>query len=328
MDPTATEPMLSVIIVTWNGKRYALECLQSLFAQPLDTSAEIIVVDNASSDGTPEAIRTLFPKVHLVENDKNLGFARANNIGLAASRGRYVCLVNSDVVIPRGCLESMLGYLQASPDIGVLGPKMLTPDGEVGFSVMRLPTVWNTFCCALGLHAIFPRSAWFGGFMMNGYPYDAVDDVEVLTGWFWMIPRVALEMVGGLDEQFFMYGEDIDWCCRFLKAGWRVVFYPGAQALHYGAASSASAPTRFYIEMRRANLQYFRKHAGRLRTSGYRLATWVHELVRVVGYSIVYCVNSCRRPEAAFKVGMSLSCIRWLAGDNSEITPIQAEQRI
>jgi GT2 family glycosyltransferase len=328
MDPTIAETMLSIIIVTWNAKGYTLECLQSLFAPPLAISAEIIVVDNASSDGTPEAIRRQFPEVRLMENEKNLGFARANNIGLAASRGQYVCLVNSDVVIPPGCLESMLLHLQANPDIGVLGPKMLGPDGGVGFSVMRLPTVWNTLCCALGLHGIFPRSALLGGFMMSGYPYDAVDDVEVLTGWFWMIPRAALEKVGGLDEQFFMYGEDIDWCCRFLKAGWRVVFYPGSEALHYGAASSANAPTRFYIEMRRANLQYFRKHAGRLRTFGYRLTTWVHELARVLGYSVVYCFNQSRRPEAAFKVGQSLSCIRWLAGDNSQITPTQAEQRI
>lgn len=326
MDLIATGPMLSIIIVTWNGKRYALECLQSLFAQPLGMAAEIIVIDNASSDGTPEAIRAQFPKVNLIENEKNLGFAKANNIGLAASRGRYVCLINSDVVIPPRCLEKMLAYLQANPNIGVLGPKMLSPDGRIGFSVMRLPTVWNTLCCALGLHAIFPASALFGGFMMGGYSYDSIDYVEVLTGWFWMIPRAALEEVGKLDEQFFMYGEDIDWCYRFRKAGWRVVFYPGAEALHYGAASSANAPTRFYIEMRRANLQYFRKHAGRLRTSGYRLAICLHELTRILGYSVIYCFNEARRAEAAFKVGLSSSCIRWITGDNSEITPIEAEQ--
>lgn len=326
MIPNVTKPMLSIVIVTWNGKRFALECLQSLFAQPLNFPAEIIVVDNASSDGTQEAIRTQFPDVRLIENDQNVGFARANNIGMAESHGQYVCLVNSDVVIPPNCLETMLAYLQANPDIGVLGPKMLSPDGTIGYSVMGLPTVWNTLCCALGLHAAFPRCAFFDGLMLSGYPYNAVDDVEVLTGWFWMIPRAALQQVGGLDEQFFMYGEDIDWCHRFLKAGWRVVFFSGAEALHYGAASSAKAPTRFYVEMRRANLQYFSKHAGRFRTFGYRLAIWAHELTRIVGYSVVYCCSRYRRPEAAVKVERSMSCLRWLVG--IEPRTARSEQRI
>ena len=315
------EPILSIIIVTWNGKRYALECLESLRAPSPELSTEIIVVDNASTDGTPEAIRVQFPNIRLIENQANLGFARANNIGAALSRGKYVCLLNSDVVIPAGCLEKMVEFLEANPDIGMLGPKMLSPDGGIGPSVMRLPTVWNTLCCALGLHAIFPRSKLLGGFSMDGYAYDTIDDVEVLTGWFWMIPREALRQVGGLDERFFMYGEDIDWCHRFRNAGWRVVFYPDTEALHYGAASSGQAPARFYIEMRRANLQYFRKHHGTVGVLGYHVAIWIHELARIVGYSIVYCYKPRRRQEAVFKVGRSVSCLRWLAGGKSPGTP-------
>lgn len=312
-----TEPLLSIIVVTWNGKRYAIECLESL--QPLLTglSTEVVVVDNGSTDGTPEAIRAQFPNVTLIENHANLGFARANNIGMALSRGQYVCLVNSDVVIPEGCLEPMIEFMEAHPEIGVLGPKMLSPDGRVGASVMRLPTVWNTLCCALGLHSIFPRSALLGGFSMDAYPYAAVDNVEVLTGWFWMIPRKALQMVGGLDEQFFMYGEDIDWCHRFRAAGWQVVFYPHAGALHYGAASSGEAPARFYVEMRRANLQYFRKHHGWFGVFGYRVAIWIHEIVRVAGYSLLYCCKRNHRSVAAFKIRNSITCMRWLSGDTS-----------
>jgi len=315
-----SEPLLSIIVVTWNGKRYALECLESLNAQPTKLSAEVIVVDNGSTDGTPEAIRLQFPDVTLIENHANLGFARANNIGMALSRGKYVCLINSDVVIPSGCLEKMIEFMEAHSEIGLLGPKMLSPDGGIGASVMRFPTVWNTLCCALGLHSIFPHSALFGGFMMDGYAYDAVDNIEVLTAWFLMIPRMALQMVGGLDEQFFMYGEDIDWSYRFRAAGWQVVFYPDAGALHYGAASSEEAPMRFYVEMRRANLQYFRKHHGWLGVFGYRLAIWVHEIVRVVGYSFLYCFKRHRRSEAAFKIRRSIACMRWLTGDCSLLT--------
>jgi GT2 family glycosyltransferase len=147
--------------------------------------------------------------------------------------------------------------------------------------------------------------------------------VEVLTGWFWMVPRRALDQVGGLDERFFMYGEDLDWSYRFLKAGWRVVFFAEAEALHYGAASSGQAPNRFYLEMVRANLQYFQKHYGRLGALGFLFGTGIHELVRVAGYGFVYCFDRYKRPAAALKVGRSLSCLRWLATG-----PIQLQQQV
>jgi len=308
------QPDVSIVIVTWNGKRYALECLESLRMLKSKLSLQVIVVDNASTDGTPEAIRRQYPEVELAENSDNLGFAKGNNVGIAMSRGRYVCLLNSDVVVPPGCFETMVDYMDAHSDIGLLGPKMLSPDGGIGPSVMKLPTVWNSLCCALGLHSVFKNSDFFGGYLMPNFPYDKIEDVEVLTGWFWMTPKPALDQVGGLDERFFMYGEDIDWCHRYLKAGWRVVFFPGAEALHYGAASSAQAPTRFYVEMRRANLQYFRKHYGRVRTAGYLLTTWVHELVRIAAYGALYCVKRTQRPDAALKVERSWSCLRWLSG--------------
>jgi len=307
-------PVVSLIIVTWNGKRYALECLESLRQNTGTVPVEVIVVDNQSSDGTPDEIQRQFPRVTVIRNRANLGFAKANNIGLALARGRYLGLVNSDVLVPAGCIKNMVSFMDQNPAIGLLGPKMLAPGGGIGQSVMRLPTAWNTLCCSLGLHILFPRSKLFGGFLMNSYPYDSIEDVEVLTGWFWMVRRQALEQVGGLDEQFFMYGEDIDWSYRFRKAGWRVVFYPEAEALHYGAASSAQAPTRFYVEMRRANLQYFRKHHGYIGEGSYKMAVLVHELVRVAGHGILYCCRASRRPLDALAINRSVSSIKWLAG--------------
>jgi GT2 family glycosyltransferase len=309
-----TNTLISVVIVTWNGKRYALECLASLRENTGSLPLEVIVVDNHSTDGTLEEIRKLFPEVILIENDSNLGFAKANNIGLAMARGRYLCLINSDVVVPPGCVENMMSFMEGNSDIGMLGPKMRAPNGGVGHSVMQLPTVWNTLCSSLGLHNIVPKSKIFGGFLMNDFPYDSIADVEVLTGWFWMIRRRAFEDVGGLDEQFFMYGEDIDWSYRFHKANWRVVFFPQSEALHYGAASSAQSPTRFYVEMRRANLQYFLKHYGNKGAVGYKLAVLVHELVRIAGYAIVYCCRYSRRPLAGSVINRSVSSIRWLVG--------------
>jgi len=189
---------------------------------------------------------------------------------------------------------------------------MLAPGGGLGQSVMRLPTVWNTLCCSLGLHVLFPKSKLLGGFLMDDYPYDSTEDVEVLTGWFWMVTRQSFAQVGGLDEQFFFYGEDIDWSYRFQKAGWRVVYYAEAEALHYGAASSSQAPTRFYVEMRKANLQYFRKHHGFLGAAGYMASVLVHEVVRIAGQGIACCWDRSKRPAAALKIERSVSSIKWL----------------
>lgn len=310
-------PVLSIVIVTWNGKRYALECLESLRAHPAQVPTEIIVVDNASTDGTPQAIRTQFPGVHLVKNGGNFGFANANNVGMALCRGKYVCLINSDVVVYPGCLDKMLAVMEMNPDIGIMGPRMLCPDGSVGRSVMRLPTVWNTFCAALALNSIFPNSTLFAGFSVRSEAITDVQDVPVIGGWFLLLSRTALQQVGGLDERFFMYAEDIDWCHRFRKAGWRVAFCGDAEALHYGGVSSADAPVRSYIEMRRANLQYFHKYGGTRGAAGYALAICVHELARIVGYSMSYCYDRDRRREARSKVRRSVSCLCWLLSSRS-----------
>jgi GT2 family glycosyltransferase len=235
------------------------------------------------------------------------------------SRGKYVCLINSDVVVSPNCLDRMLALMQANHDIGIMGPKMRCPDGSIGLSVMRLPTVLNTFCAVVALNSIFPTSRLFAGFSVRSDAIRTLKDVQVVTGWFWMASRTALKQVGGLDERFFMFGEDIDWCHRFLQAGWRVVFCGEAEALHYGGASSAGTPARFYVEMRRANLQYFRKHHGTLGAVGYTLAIGVHELARIVGYSLSYCYDRHRRLEAGLKVHRSLSCLRWLVGGGSWI---------
>jgi GT2 family glycosyltransferase len=319
MKDSAFLPVVSIVIVTWNGKRYALECLESIYMHPLSVPVEIIVVDNDSTDDTPVAIRKQFPNVRLVENQANLGFAKANNIGIALSRGKYVALINSDVVVYAGCLAKMLEVMEANCDIGIMGPKMICPDGSVGLSVMRLPTVWNTLCAALAVHSVLPNSQRLAGFSVRTDGTRGIEDVQVVTGWFWMTSRLALDQVGGLDERFFMFGEDIDWCQRFGKAGWRVVFCGNTESFHYGGGSSEEAPARYYVEMRRANLQYFQKHHGSLGAAGYRIAIAIHELARIAGYSVSYCLHRANRVSARSKVRRSVSCLQWLIGNHSLI---------
>lgn len=305
---------LSLVIVTWNCKAYAQECLASISAQTGNLSTEVIVVDNASSDGTPELISAEFPRVRLIRSKENLGFAKGNNLGIRETTGRYVCLINPDVNVAPDCLYKMYGYMEQQPAIGLLGPKMLCPDRTVGRSTMRFPTIWNSLCRALALDRVFRKSRTFGGFLMRDFDHNSTRDVDVLNGWFWMTRRDALNVVGVLDDQLFMYGDDLDWSRRYNNAGWRVVFYAEAEAIHYGGGTTARAPIPFYLALQRANLQYWRKHNGRMAMAGYFLVTCLHHMARMVGYGLVCLWKGSAASQAAYKVKRSFASFLWLSG--------------
>jgi GT2 family glycosyltransferase len=303
---------VSVVIVVWNAKKYVLECLASLREHCAQLCPEVIVVDNASTDGTPELVAELYPEFKLIRNGENLGFAKANNIGIAEASGDYICLVNSDVKFLDDCISPMIEYLAQHPAVGVVGPKMLAPDGRVWRSTMRFPTIWNHFSRALGLDIAFKGSRWFGGLMMSDFDHRTTTPVEVLNGWFVMVRRSALERVGPLDPQFFMYGEDVDWCYRFHQAGEGVVFFAEAGAIHYGGASSSHAPLRFYLELYRATWQYWRKHHGALAQLGFLAAFAVHHAIRLLGSALIYLCLPSQRPNTATKFKRSLACLQWV----------------
>ncbi len=302
---------LSIVIVSWNTKKYMEECLTSLHAIDGDLSAEIIVADNASTDGTPEMIRAQFPEVILVETGANLGFAGGNNAGLKHASGKYICLINSDVNVPPDCLPKMHSYMEQNPSIGLLGPGMLYTDGRVHRSGMRFPTLSNLLVRALFLDVLLKRFRAFGGFLMKDFHFDRTTDIDVLNGWFWMARREALDQVGPLDARFFMYGEDVDWCKRFHLAGWRLVFYPEAQALHYGGASAANAPSRFNVEMQRANLQYWKKYHSRISLFFFLVIGCLGYSIRATGWALVYLTQRSSRHRAEIEVQKYLKCLRW-----------------
>lgn len=303
---------ISFVIVTWNAKEYVSECLQSL-RDNCQMPAEIIVVDNASQDGTPEWVREQFPECHLVETGANLGFAKGNNVGIVLATGKYLFLVNSDVKIPPGCVERLLEFMEANPGVGLAGPQMQGADGCIRRSTMRFPTLWNSLCRAFALDSAFPRSRIFAGFLMGDFDHRRSQDVEVLNGWFWVVRREALDQVGLLDERFFMYGEDIDWSYRFRQAGWRNVFCAESAAVHYGGASSALAPARFYVEKQCANLQFWKKHHGQFAAFAYLCTMLLQELLRTVGYTAAYLSRKSIREQTAAKIRRSLLCVACLA---------------
>ena len=302
---------VSIIIVNWNTKEYLRNCLDSIYRAISEINAEIIVVDNASEDGSVDMVESEFPYVILIKNFENLGFAMANNIGMASSVGDYCCLINSDVIVERNCIKHLIKYLNANRNVGMVGPMIRNPDGSVQTSCYGYPTLWKMFCSAMGLHRIFPRSKLFSGRRIY-WTHDAIRKVEVLSGCFWCVRREALESVGMLDEKFFMYSEDIDWCRRYRDAGWDVVFYPHAEAIHFGGVSSSNSPIRFYIEMQKADIQYWEKHHGNFMKYFYRSILYLFQINRIIGNSLLYVFYLNKKEEKLFKIRRSTSCLRWL----------------
>src|SRR5271170_7602 len=247
----------SVVIVSWNAKRFLEECLVSLRDCPSTRTIEVIVVDNASFDGSPEMVTAEFPHVKLIQTGANLGFAKANNVGIRISGGRYVSLINSDAKVLGNCLDVLADYLDQHPDVGNVGPKVLNGDMTLQGTCRRFPTLWNNFCEAVGLSKIFKNSNVFTDEHMNDFAHDRELDVDVLVGCFWMVRKEAFGEVGLLDEDFFIYAEDVDWCKRCWEGGWKVSFFPGAEAVHYRGGSSSNDPGRFSAEQYRAVLQYW-----------------------------------------------------------------------
>jgi GT2 family glycosyltransferase len=309
---TETAITVSVIIVSWNARDYLMQCLDSLSAEACRYPMEIIVVDNASSDDSAEQVARRFPSVRLIRNKENLGFAKANNLAVSVSTGRYLCFVNSDVKVLPDCITKLVDFSDQNPKVGVTGPRIIGGDGKLQRSCRGFPTLWNMFCRALAFDVLWSKSKTFSGYSMTYWPQDTQRPVDILTGCFWLIRKEALTQVGLLDEEFFMYGEDMDWCKRFWAGNWQVVFVPSAEAIHYGGASSSNSPIRFYIEKQRADLQYWRKHHSHLTVALYFLISCLHLLLRMVGYSIAAMLKKPGRQVYSYKVKRSLRCLQWL----------------
>ena len=303
---------LSIIIVSWNAKSYLLQCIESLASETSSHNMEIIVVDNASTDGSPEAVQKKYPYIKLIQNKTNSGFAKANNIGIRQSEGRYVCLVNSDVKVLNGCIDYLCDYMDNHPSIGILGPKIINPDMTLQHSCRKFPTLWNNFCSATGLTKILPKSRIFCGEEMQFSLSEKAHKVDALSGCFLMVRRKAIDEVGLFDELFFIYSEDIDWCKRFWNAGWEVVYLPYAKAIHYGGGSSSNAPVRFAIEKEQAVFQYWSKHHGWPSSFFLSFIFLLHHSLRIIGGIFLYLIRPSKRAKILPALTRNVACLRWL----------------
>jgi GT2 family glycosyltransferase len=302
---------ISVVILSWNDKEHLIGLLESLQGASRRTM-EVIVVDNASTDGSPELVESRFPEVKVIRNKENVGFPRGNNMGVRASSGKYVFVLNSDIKVLGKCVDILVDYMEEHPDIGMLGPRVLNADGTHQSSCRRNPTLWNNFCSAVGLARIFRNSRLFSGEHMFYFKGDKTIDVDVLVGCFWLTRRTALDQFGLLDEGFFLYAEDVDWCKRCWKAGWRVVFLPTAEAIHYGGASTTKKdPVRFAVTQQRSILRYWRKHHGLGGRLGISFVILSSLLIRSSA-TILNLVRPAKRNEAKVRFSVISACIRAL----------------
>jgi GT2 family glycosyltransferase len=307
----STLPLVSIVIVSWNAKDYLAECLGSLGDNIYAGPNEIIVVDNASTDGSAAMVQQRFPHVTLISNDTNLGFAKANNIGLRRCRGAFVALVNSDVKVLPDCITTLVTFCLERLDAGLVGPYITGSDGRHQVSCRGAPSLWNMLCRALALDVLFAGQRWFSGYLLGDRDHCTLGSVDILSGCFWLARRRALDQVGLLDESFFIYGEDMDWCKRFRDAGWDVVFVPHAYAIHYGGASSANAPIRFFVEKQKADVQYWRKHHALGAVAGYYFIALLYHCLRILGYGLRACAAGPADAQARYKVRRSVAAMRW-----------------
>jgi GT2 family glycosyltransferase len=260
---------LGIVIVSYNVCDLLRRCLHSVFASDPAVQFEVCVVDNHSADDSASMVRSEFPQVHLIENAENLGYPAANNQGLryfglgerpARARPRYCLLLNPDTEVPTDAFGRSVGYLEEQPQIGVLGPKVLLPDGRLDVACRRsFPTPEVSFYRMVGLSRLFPSSRRFARYNMTYLDEDQIAEVDSVVGAFMMVRSAALSGVGLMDERFFMYGEDLDWAKRIKDAGWKVVYYPEVSILHIKRASSKGS-ARAQLEFYRAMLIFYYKH--------------------------------------------------------------------
>jgi len=257
---------LSVIIVNYNVRRFLESALTSVRRALEGIESEVFVVDNASDDGSAEMVRAKFPEVHLLENTRNLGFARANNLALAQARGRFLLLLNPDTLVQEDTFRVMLAFFRQTSDAGIAGCRILNPDGSFQLPCRRsFPTPWVAFTKTFGLSALFPKSHLFGQYNLTFLSDEATYPVDAVSGSFMMVRREAYEKVGGLDEDFFMYGEDLDWCYRVMQAGFRVYYVHTTKIIHFKGESTRRSDIDEIRLFYQAMQLFVRKHLSRSR---------------------------------------------------------------
>jgi len=252
---------LSIIIVSWNTRKMLRECLESIFDTLGNQEVEVIVVDNASEDGSQQLVSRDFPAAALIRNTVNQGFAAANNQALRIASGKYILLLNSDTIVQGDVIAQSVDYMELNPDVGVMGCRVLNTDGTLQPTCSRFPTLLNLFLLTSGLWKL-PWPNFLDRYQMRRWQRRDERDVEIVSGCYMMVRSEAVKEIGLLDESFFFFGEETDWCQRFKEAGWRLRFAPVGEIIHHGGGSVRKLNHERDLMLSSATVKLHLKHGG------------------------------------------------------------------
>ncbi|HWQ83251.1 MAG TPA: glycosyltransferase family 2 protein [Anaerolineales bacterium] len=294
---TGETPTLSICIVSLNSWSYLQDCLQSL-AENTRTDYEVIITDNGSTDGTQSMLAAKFPGVRLIQNQHNEGYTRPMNQALQLAQGRFLAQLNPDTLILPGAMDHLISFLDAYPQAGICGPKVLNRDHTLQKPCRRgEPRPWAVICYFLGLSALFPKIRLFGEYLMSYKDEDETHTVAGVSGSCMLIRRDVVNSIGFLDERFFAYQEDADYCFRARQAGWKIYYHPQAQIIHYGGmGGSRVQPYRSIYEWHRSYFLYYRKNLAR---DYFFLFNWLYYVAMGVKLILSLGLNFIRRDKFA-----------------------------
>lgn len=260
--PSNENPELSIIILNYNVREFLLNCLESIFQNKgkLDRW-QVIVVDNASSDGSADAVKKRFPEVEVIESKENLGFAAGNNLGVERAKAPVILFLNPDTVIIGHAIQKTLEVLLSNPDYGAMTCKVELPDGRLDYSCHRgFPTPWNSFAYFGGLAKMFPRSTLFAGYTATYLDINKPHEIDSLTGAFMMVRKIAGDQVNWWDKNYFWNGEDIEFCYSLKEKGWKIYYYPDVKIIHYKGSSAKGDKLKTITHGVSAMRIFYKKH--------------------------------------------------------------------
>lgn len=282
-----TEPELTIIIVSYNTRDLSLACLQSLYRSAIQTRFQVVLIDNASSDGSADAIRAAYPQVQVISSANNLGFAAANNLVATRVKSDWLLLLNPDTEVQEGAIDHLLWFSKANPGAGITGGRTVFPDGRLNpASCWMQMTLWSALCSAVGLTAAFRSNRFFNPEAIGGWPRDCVREVDIVSGCFFMIRRDIWEKLSGFDEKYFMYGEEADLCLRAKRLGYQPMITPGAQIMHVVGASSANLPSKT-VRIAKARATLIRDHWPKLLAPFGLGLLWLWAGLRVAAFALL-----------------------------------------
>ena len=281
-------PDISICIVNLNAREYLRNCLRSIPQAAQNLSSEVIVVDNSSTDGSAQMVREDFATIKLITNNQNLGYSRPMNQAMRAATGKYLIQLNPDTLPHPFAFDKLYQFMEANPSIGICSPKVLNRDGSLQLQCRRSAArPWDTITYFSGLSRLFPTSRTFAGYLMTYLPENQIAEVQAVSGSCMFIRRAVIEQIGYLDENFFAYQEDADYCYRARQAGWKIYYYPFAEVTHFGGqGGSRTEPYRAIMEWHRSYFLYYRKHLAR---EYFFLINWLMYLAMAgkLGFSLI-----------------------------------------